>query len=121
MPRRSGGRRRSLFRLRLRRPVDFGTGNDHAPRPLHHAFLARLRGPDLPSAVAGAIEWEELPSLAGSLAKRLAAATQAPWDATRPAELEALTVPSQPFREPVNGLAIREVNEPDVFRHFFGT
>jgi hypothetical protein len=90
----------------------------HAPATLHfsHAFGSRgLRSP-----VAGAIEWEELPSLAGSLAKRLAAATsQTPWDATRPADLEA-PVPSQPFREPVNGLAIREVNEPDIFRHFFG-
>ena len=69
--------------------------------------------------MAGGIEWEELPSLAGSLAQRLAAATNTPWDATRPAGLDA-SVPSQPFREPVNGLAIREVNEPDVFRHFFG-
>lgn len=89
----------------------------HTPSTMHfsHAFAARsFRTP-----VAGAIEWEELPSLAGSLAKRIAAATNAPWDATRPAELE-VPVPSQPFREPVNGLAIREVNEPDVFRHFFG-
>ena len=41
-----------------------------------------------------------------------------PWDATRPAELEA-TPATQPFRE-LKGVAIREVNEPDVFRHFFG-
>ena len=88
----------------------------HAPSTMHlsHAFASRAFRP----AAAGAIEWEELPSLAGSLAMRLAA-TQTPWDATRPAELEA-AVPSQPFREPVNGMAIREVNEPDVFRHFFG-
>ena len=89
----------------------------HAPATMHfpHAFGSHAFRP----AAAGAIEWEELPSLAGSLAKRIATATQAPWDATRPAELEA-AVPSQPFREPVNGLVIREVNEPDVFRHFFG-
>ena len=89
----------------------------HAPSTLHysHAFGPRSFRPP----VAGAIEWEELPSLAGSLVKRLAAAAHGPWDATRPAELEA-AVPSQPFREPVNGMAIREVNEPDVFRHFFG-
>jgi len=89
----------------------------HAPATMHfsHAFAARPFRP----AAAGAIEWEELPSLAGSLARRIAAATQAPWDATRPAALDA-PVPSQPFREPVDGLAIREVNEPDVFRHFFG-
>jgi hypothetical protein len=89
----------------------------HAPSTMHfsHAFASRAFRP----AVAGAIEWEELPSLAGSLDKRPNAARQTPWDATRPAELDA-AVPSQPFREPVNGLAIREVNEPDVFRHFFG-
>jgi len=93
--------------------------NDHAPRPVHDAPFPRLAPRAFRPAAAGAIEWEELPSLAASLAKRLAAATQAPWDATRPAELEA-AVPSQPFREPVNGMAIREGNEPDVFRHFFG-
>jgi len=88
----------------------------YAPSTMHysHAYGSPAFRP-----VAGAIEWEELPSLAGSLAKRIAAATNAPWDSTRPAELDA-AVPSQPFREPVNGLAIREVNEPDVFRHFFG-
>lgn len=89
----------------------------HAPSTLHfsHAYASRGVRPH----AAGAIEWEELPSLAGSLALRLAAAKNTPWDATRPAELE-VAVPSQPFREPVNGLAMREVNEPDVFRHFFG-
>jgi len=88
----------------------------HAPSTLHfsHAFGAR----GFQSPAAGAIEWEELPSLAGSLAKR-PAANQVPWDATRPAELDAVP-PSQPFREPVDGMAIREVHEPDVFRHFFG-
>jgi hypothetical protein len=90
----------------------------HAPSTMHfsHAFAARGFRP----AAAGAIEWEELPSLAGTLAKRSATATNGPWDATRPAELD-VPVLSQPFREPVDGLAIREVNEPDVFRHFFGT
>ena len=90
---------------------------------------------------AGAIEWEELPSLADTLRERLVvlgtrhrdavAAAKAraatfervatagtPWDATRPAELEA-TPPSQPFRD-LGGLAVREVHEPEVFRHFFG-
>jgi hypothetical protein len=106
----------------------------HAPSTLHfsHAFRA--------PAPAGAIEWEELPSLAESLADRLVilghrrlAASQAahlqagsfaptagsPWDSTRPAELETAVV-SAPFREPFEGMAIREVSEPDVFRHFFG-
>ena len=108
----------------------------HAPSTLHcsHAYGT--------SAPAGAIEWEELPSLADSLADRLvilghrklgeaaANAAQArtgsfaptagsPWDSTRPAELESVA-PSAPFREPLQGVAMREVNEPDIFRHFFG-
>lgn len=89
-------------------------------------------------AYGGAIEWEELPSLADSLSKRLvtrgswardAANTvsgfeastsfQSPWDATMPADLDALP-PSGPFHETLSGLAMREVIEPDVFHHFFG-
>ena len=89
----------------------------HAPSTLHFSHAFGPRG-FRPSATAGAIEWEELPSLAGALHKR-PAANHAPWDATRPAELDAVP-PSQPFREPVNGMAIREVHEPDIFRHFFG-
>ncbi|MDQ6681050.1 MAG: hypothetical protein M3Y67_08830 [Pseudomonadota bacterium] len=88
---------------------------------------------------AGAIEWEELPSLVDTLSDRLivlgsrprqtagaaprsaeTASCGQPWDATRPADLEP-PPPPQPFREAFNGLAIREVTEPDVFRHFFGS
>lgn len=89
----------------------------HAPATLHfsHAFRA--------APAAGSIEWEELPSLVDNVRHRAAAApatpATAPWDATRPAELER-AAPSQPFREPMHGVAIREVLEPDVFRHFFG-
>lgn len=95
-----------------------------------------------PPAHAGAIEWEELPSLADSLADRLvvlgtrvrdtdgAASVRrfafgpvtrsgAAWDPTRPAVFDA-TPPAQPFREALKGLAIREVTEPDLIRHFFG-
>src|ERR1700746_1464376 len=80
----------------------------------------------------GAIEWEELPSLADSLRERLvvlgtrhrdavAAAkaraatfervvtTGTPSDAPPPAELDATPPPSQPFREALGGLAVREV------------
>jgi hypothetical protein len=100
---------------------------------------ARARLP----ASAGAIEWEELPSLADTLAERLVvlgsrhrdaiaaararaaaferiAASGQPWDATRPAELEPAPIPTEPFREALKGLAVREVREPEVFRHFFG-
>ncbi len=42
-----------------------------------------------------------------------------PWDITMPAELDSPR-PSQPFEEPLRGMAIREVIEPQVFSHFFG-
>ena len=82
-------------------------------------------------AHSGAIEWEELPSLAGSLAERRRAAEHASnssfdrpefgaaWSATMPAALAPLREP-EPFRETLNGIAMREVHEPEVFRHFFG-
>lgn len=105
--------------------------------PTSH-FASSIRDP----AHAGAIEWEELPSLADSLADRLvilgtrarestggapsrrfafgpAANSGAAWHATRPAAFDTTAQP-QPFREALEGLAIREVTEPDLFRHFFG-
>ena len=88
----------------------------HAPSTMHfsHAFAPKGFRPP----AAGAIEWEELPSLAQRVRHAPAGPATAPWDATRPAELESAQV-SPPFRE-LKGVAIREVNEPDVFRHFFG-
>ena len=93
------------------------------PHPQHHvASLNRLL------AYNGSIEWEELPSLADSLALRLIddvkrrqpqAQYTSAWDNTLPADLDLL-VPAQPFRETLHGLVQREVLEPDVFRHFFG-
>jgi len=88
------------------------TAMRHAPSTLHlsHAFR---------SLIPGAIEWEELPSLAQRVRQAPSGpVATSPWDATRPAALENATV-SAPFRE-LKGVAIREVNEPDVFRHFFG-
>lgn len=83
-------------------------------------------------ANADSIEWEELPSFAGSLSRRLVnrtphgandsafmGARAASWDNTLPATFDPAPV-SAPFREAFEGLATREVIEPDVFRHFFG-
>ena len=85
----------------------------HAPSTLHFSYAFR---PALPQ---GSIEWEELPSLAQRVRPSSQTHAGVPWDSTRPAELER-SAPSQPFREPLKGVAIREVTEPDVFRHFFG-
>jgi hypothetical protein len=78
-----------------------------------------------------AIEWEELPSLADSLTRRLvnlsarhgadfqvSSSFHTVWDATMPAALDPLQE-SGPFTEPLAGLVTRELREPDVFRHFF--
>jgi hypothetical protein len=80
------------------------------------------------------LEWEELPSLADSLTRRLVriGARHAPeadsgfyedgtpcWAETQTATLEQES-PSEPLREVLAGLAVREVREPDVFQHFFG-
>lgn len=75
-------------------------------------------------AYGGAIEWEELPSMGRRLMTRRAefevsSSFGTTWDATMPAAFDAIP-PSQPFREALSGLAMREVNEPDVFQHFFG-
>ena len=99
---------------------------------MHHAHPQRLLASSRRAAIYGsAIEWEELPSLAARLAERLREQAEGnadngyvsefggAWTNTMPADLDAL-VPSQPFRETLSGLATREVNEPEVFHHFFG-
>lgn len=85
----------------------------HAPSTLRFSYAFRATPPQ------GSIEWEELPSLVERVRQRTAEPMTSPWDATRPVELEQ-PAPSRPFREPLQGVAIREVDEPDVFRHFFG-
>jgi hypothetical protein len=111
------------------------------PMRSHRPYASPSRALRLP-APPGSIEWEELPSLADTLAQRLvvlgtrhrdalaaararaaaferiAAASRA-WDPTRPADLEPAPASTEPFHEPLRGLAVREVREPEVFRHFF--
>jgi hypothetical protein len=48
-----------------------------------------------------------------------AAQRHQPWDITMPAGLASVPL-AQPFDEPLDGMAIREVQEPSVFRRFFG-
>lgn len=79
--------------------------------------------------------WDELASLAHTLTQPAAAAVpkapQSPnahspaadfnsaWNVTMPATLATLPEPT-PFREAIEGLVMREVSEPEVFKHFFG-
>ncbi len=72
------------------------------------------------------MEWDELASLAHSLGQRPQALVHSPagdfnaaWNVTLPAALSAAPE-STPFREAMQGLVMREVSEPEVFRHFFG-
>lgn len=58
-------------------------------------------------------------ALAEMLARGDAAARHQPWDITMPAGLDGTPL-AQPFDEPLDGMAIREVVEPAVFRRFFG-
>lgn len=78
------------------------------------------------------LEWDQLPILADSITQRLAlllerhrrdtaaqdAAAQR-WTRTQAAEFDALPL-SSPFHEASQGLRMREVDEPAVFRYFFG-
>lgn len=79
------------------------------------------------------LEWDQLPLVADSIAQRLARllerhrrdtaardAAEEHWTRTQAAEFDALPLPS-PFQEPLKGLKTREVDEPAVFRYFFGT
>ena len=86
-----------------------------------------------------AIEWEELPSLANSMAKAMEKRRQTElntaspgsaraftpstfgnaWSVTQHSDFNDLPEP-QAFREPLRGMAVREVHEPEVFSHFFG-
>ena len=70
------------------------------------------------------LDREERRALAESLAALLASGDAEtrrgrPWDITMPAGLDSPR-PSQPFEEPLRGMVIREVIEPQIFRHFFG-
>ena len=95
-----------------------------------------------PTPEAG-FEWEELPSLTDVVLRRhvpqasyvMAAEfvhqardrlrSEPPvapaWIETMPSVLDPL-MPSEPLADTrIDGLASREIVEPDVFRHFFGT
>ena len=77
--------------------------------------LQSKRTPDM------SIDWEFQPSLQ-HLVKRADAGPQddAPtWAETMPATFEATHEPVT-FREPLEGLSMRDLDEPEIFRVFFG-
>jgi hypothetical protein len=69
------------------------------------------------------IEWEALPSLAYLIGRGHGSAENAPvWADTMPSEFDAqASEPPAEFAEPLPGLEMREVHEPEIFRLFFAS
>jgi hypothetical protein len=66
------------------------------------------------------INWEFLPSLQHLVVRAEDAHQDAPtWAETMPASFESMNEPAV-FQEPFAGLSVREMNEPEIFRVFFG-
>ena len=78
------------------------------------------------------IEWEEMPSLAPRVVPSSVQRAQptpmlrteasdfnTAWGVTMPAHLDTTPQP-EPYRETIRGLVTREMNEPDLFKQFFG-
>ncbi|MET0381839.1 MAG: hypothetical protein ABW032_00275 [Burkholderiaceae bacterium] len=84
---------------------------------MHNPPAAQIPAPRRPALDKG-IDWEPLPSLAYLIARAKPRPDEPVWEETMPASLET-PPPSAPFSEPLPGLALREVTEPDIFRLFF--
>ena len=76
--------------------------------------LLGKRTPDM------SIDWEFQPSLQHLVKRADDGPQDAPiWAETMPATLESLSEPVK-FREPLEGLSVRDIDEPEIFRVFFG-
>jgi len=73
---------------------------------------------------AGYVQWDDTPSLADSLSWRLQRAGEKSaavnFADTVPADLLPIAGLAKPFREPVDGLSVREITDDDLFVHLFG-
>ena len=75
------------------------------------------------------LDWADIPFMADSAVSRLISpdvstavqpvvpSVMAGWEPTMPAVLDHTPAPK--FQEAIKGLSIREVHEPDLFKHFF--
>jgi hypothetical protein len=72
--------------------------------------LLGKRTPDM------SIDWEFQPSLQHRVVRH---ETAPAWAETMPAEFDAVDEPMA-FREPLEGLSMRDIDEPEIFRLFFG-
>ena len=76
--------------------------------------LLGKRAPDM------GIDWEFQPSLQHLVKRTESAQQEAPsWAETMPAPFDATPEPVT-FREPLEGLSMRDIDEPEIFRLFFG-
>lgn len=85
---------------------------------MDNAFkVSPLRGKQTPDT---GIEWEFQPSLQHLVVRTEAAHQDAPtWAETMPASFESFHEPAT-FSEPLEGLSVRDIDEPEIFRVFFG-
>jgi hypothetical protein len=66
------------------------------------------------------IDWEFQPSLQHRVVRTEEAHGATPsWAETMPAAFDATPEPVA-FREPLEGLSMRDIDEPEIFRLFFG-
>ena len=72
--------------------------------------LLGKRTPDM------SIDWEFQPSLQHRVVRTDATPN---WAETMPAAFDAIEEPVH-FREPLEGLSMRDLDEPEIFRLFFG-
>ncbi|MFL6678129.1 MAG: hypothetical protein ACJ8IK_07295 [Burkholderiaceae bacterium] len=78
------------------------------PSPLHGKHM-----PDM------SIAWEAPPSLQHLVVRNDDAGAVPTWAETMPVTLEAMSAPVV-FREPLEGLSVRDIDEPEIFNVFFG-
>jgi len=75
--------------------------------------LQGQRTPDM------SIAWEAQPSLQHLVVRHDGVADAPTWAETMPVSLEAMNAPVV-FREPLEGLSVRDIDEPEIFAVFFG-
>ena len=74
--------------------------------------LTAQRTPDM------SIAWEAPPSLQHLVVRNDDAGEAPTWAETMPVTLEAMSAPAV-FREPLAGLSVRDIDEPEIFKVFF--
>lgn len=90
-------------------------------RTFHHRTVSLSRRFGRPT-VLDALEWEELPSLTGSLRRNELGFAGSVWNETQRMDLQTQDhTPPATFAEPIDGLHVREIDGADVFCHFFGS